>query len=168
MFNRCKILWYPLRAKSRIPTKRDEDAGFDIYTTENKVWVRAHGQILFPTGIAAAVSKGYWLEVKDRGSTGSKGLHVHCGVIDNGYRDEIFVCIKNDNAYDVVFTDEEKEGWHNTSNTTGYLVYPVKKAIAQIIPIRQPRCKSKEASKREWAKLRKTKRGMGKLGSTGK
>ncbi len=190
MFNRCKIYWYRLNDAAKVPTKRDEDAGFDIYTTETDIRIPAHSQHLFATGIAAAVSKGWWLKVEDRGSTGSKGLHYHCGVIDTGYRDEIFICIKNDNPYDVIFTNDQKPGIHShteqitTSPTWGditltvaqirqvevidYLVYPTSKAIAQIVPMKKPKVKSKEATAKKWAKLCNTERGTGKLGSSGK
>ena len=185
MFNRCTIYWYRLNDAAKVPTKRDEDAGFDIYTTETDIRIPAHSQHLFATGIAAAISKGWWLKVEDRGSTGSKGLHYHCGVIDTGYRDEIFICIKNDNPYDVIFTDKENPGMHTatvqgTLNEEGiltvndrpvfeeYLVYPTSKAIAQIVPMKKPKVKSKEASISKWAKLCHTERGTGKLGSSGK
>ena len=107
--------------------------------------------------------------VFDRGSTGSKGLHVHCGVIDNDYRGEIFICINNDNDYPVRFTNAEEPGIHSHTETitTGpeprngvtaavaivrkveiidYLVYPTSKAIAQIIPVAQPIVESREIS----------------------
>lgn len=167
MFNRCKIYWRRLNDKAMVPTKRAEDAGFDIYTIEEDITVPAHSQHLFSTGLAAAVTRGWWLKVEDRGSTGSKGLHCHCGIVDNGYRGEIFICIKNDNAYDVVFTDKEEPGFKSAGEKK-YLVYPTAKAIAQLIPIKQPKVISKEADEEEWAKLSNTQRGGGKLGSSGK
>lgn len=184
MFNRCKIYWYRLNDAAVVPTKRNEDAGFDIYTTEREIIIPAHSQHLFATGLAAAPSKNYWLMAFDRGSTGSKGLHVHCGVVDTGYRDEIFICIKNDNPYDVKFSTSEEPGLHTFTqdgimnngelnitkdiNIQRYLVYPTSKAIAQLIPIKKPKVKSKEVNKKKWEKLCHTERGTGKLGSSGK
>ena len=126
------------------------------------------------------------MEVKDRGSTGSKGLHVHCGVIDMDYRGEIFICIKNDNPYPVKFTTKEATGLHthkevqqvNIGSSTAYqvaeveiidyLVYSTDKAIAQMIPIIQPEIESRELTKDEWKEVCNTERGEGKLGSSGK
>lgn len=91
------IKWFLMNEKAKLPTKSKENAGFDIYTIEDFVELKPHSQHLFSTGLCAAVDEGYWLMAFDRGSTGSKGMHVHCGVVDNGYRGEIFICIKNDN-----------------------------------------------------------------------
>ena len=101
-----KINWYKLNDKAKIPTKRDEDAGFDIYTIEDNVLLMPGEKHLFSTGLAVAAESGYWLMAMDRGSTGSRGLHIHCGVIDNGYRGELFICLCNDNPYPVKFTSQ--------------------------------------------------------------
>ncbi len=189
----CILKWHRLSNAAKIPTKRDEDAGFDIYTIEEDVEIPPHGQHLFSTGLQVAPSKGWWLAVWDRGSTGSIGEHIHCGVVDNGYRNELFICIKNDNPYPVKFTNKEEKGLHthkewvnipsNSEIAPGvftleylqeekdvidYLVYPTSKAICQVIPILQPQCLSYEVSDAEWAMLTPTQRGEGKLGSSGK
>src|SRR5574344_1600375 len=109
----------------------------------------------------------------DRGSTGSKGLHVHCGVVDNDYRGEIFICIKNDNKYPVIITRDEEPGMHHTEDEdslfySSYLVYSPDKAIAQLIPVVQPKMTCLEATAEEWEELKNTARGEGKLGSSGK
>ena len=49
-----------------------------------------------------------------------------------------------------------------------YMVYPLNKAIAQIIPVAQPTVVSEEISLEEWNKLKDTERGAGKFGSSGK
>lgn len=187
----CLVRWHKCNPKAIIPTKTNAAAGFDIYTIEKNVVLEPHSQHLFSTGLQVAIEEGYWLAVWDRGSTGSKGLHVHCGVVDNDYRGEIFVCIKNDNSYPVKFTDDEEPGVHSHKETitTGpephngvqlsvaiikevdvidYFVYPTSKAIAQLIPMVQPFISDGEATEEEWEALRNTKRGEGKLGSSGK
>lgn len=168
----CLIKWHKCNPSAIIPTKTIAAAGFDIYTIEKNVVLEPHSQHLFSTGLQAAIEEGYWLAVWDRGSTGSKGLHVHCGVVDNDYRGEIFICIKNDNPYPVKFTDDEKPGIHSHTETitTGpephngiqlsiaitkevdiidYLVYPCSKAIAQLIPMFQPIVSDNEATEEE-------------------
>ena len=185
------IKWFKLNPKAIIPTKTEAAAGFDIYTIENNIIMPPHSQKLFSTGLAVVPEEGWWLMVFDRGSTGSKGLHVHCGVIDNDYRGEIFICLKNDNPYEVHLNKNEQPGVHSHKEKQlkpivikdgiesaamhyeeveifDYMVYPLNKAIAQIIPVAQPTVASEEISLEEWNKLKDTERGAGKLGSSGK
>lgn len=187
-----KIKWFKLNPDAIIPTKAPEAAGFDIYTLDTDIEMQPHTQRLFRTGLAVVPEEGYWLMVFDRGSTGSKGLHVHCGVIDNDYRGEIFICLKNDNPYPIHINNHEPAGPHThveqrkmgaEPNEDGitpavmyikqveildYVVYPSTKAIAQIIPVKQPTVESMEIDSDEWNKLKDTQRGAGKLGSSGK
>lgn len=177
----CIIKWKKLHPAAKIPTKRDEDAGFDIYTIEDDIILAPHACYMFKTGIAAAVSPGYWLMGFDRGSTGSRGIHLHCGVVDNGYRGEIFVCLSNTNDHAVKFTSEVDEiSWRDVDGK-GYnfaakesisldkiLLYPTSKAIVQLIPVKQPTVYSQEATDEEWETLSQTERGAGKLGSSKK
>lgn len=164
--NAINIKWFLMNDKAKLPTKTDENAGFDIYTTEDYVKLEPHTQHLFATGICAAVDKGYWLMAFDRGSTGSKGMHVHCGVVDNGYRGEIFICIKNDNDYPIIVTRSVDKPYFEDLPKIFY--YPANKAIAQLIPVAQPVVKSSQCNAEEWELLCNTERGKGKLGSSGK
>ena len=82
----------------------------------------------------------------DRGSTGSKGLHVHCGVCDKDYRGEIFICLKNDNPYPAIITNAVDKAYiEDLSTLDNYcgpiLFYPTSKAIAQRIPVEMPEVK---------------------------
>ena len=187
-----KLGWYKLKPEATIPTKTPDNAGYDIYTIEKDVMLMPHEHKLFSTGLAAVVSEGWWLMAMDRGSTGSKGIHIHCGVIDNNYRGEIFICLNNDNDYPVKFTDAEEPGprthterltesatphkdgtvpavmYIKTVEVMDYFVYPTSKAIAQIMPIPQPIVESYEIDGEAWKKLKNTDRGDGKLGSSGK
>lgn len=188
--NPVKLGWYKLNKDAIIPTKTENNAGFDIYTIEKDFTLAPHTQHLFSTGLAAVVDKGWWLMGCDRGSTGSKGIHIHCGVVDNNYRGEIFICLNNDHSYPIKFTDKEAPGIHShteqitTSPTKNgvtlaiaqiqsievidYLVYPTSKAIAQLVLIPQPKVDSYEMKDDEWERVKDTDRGEGKLGSSGK
>ena len=95
ILNECTLKWFKIDERAKIPTKTDAAAGYDIYTIEDNITIPAHTTYMFRTGLAVAPSEGYWLMAFDRGSTGSKGLHVHCGVVDNDYRGEIIVALKN-------------------------------------------------------------------------
>ena len=173
-----KIYWHKLNEKAIIPSKRIEDAGFDIYTTDDHILLMPFEKRLFSTGLAAAAQEGWWLLAMDRGSTGSRGIHTHCGIIDNGYRGEIFICLCNDNEYPVMFTSDEimphidEQAFYLDPDSNlkrgKILYYPVSKAIAQIVPIPQPFAESIEADDDTWASIPKTLRGDGKLGDSGK
>ena len=157
--------WYKLNKNAIIPTKTKNNAGFDIYTIEHDIILMPHARHLFSTGLAAAVSEGWWLKAEERGSTGTKGAALRCGVIDNNFRGEIFICIQNDNDYPVHFNNKETPGWHDEEQ---YLVYPTSKAIAQITLIPQPEVDSYELTPEQWELVKDTDRGAGMLGSSGK
>lgn len=172
------IYWHKLNDKAIIPTKRDEDAGFDIYTIEDNILLMPFEKRLFKTGLAAAAESGYWLLAFDRGSTGSRGIHTHCGIIDNGYRGEIFICLCNDNPYPVKFTSSTakpyfaaKDSYFTTDGIEHcgeIFYYPTSKAIAQIIPMPQIKTVSYIADDIMWSQMQDTERGGGKLGDSGK
>lgn len=159
-----KILWHKLTPNATIPTKRVEDAGFDIYTTETDVLLQPHEKHLFKTGLAYWIDKEHWLMGVDRGSTGSRGLHIHCGICDQGYRGEIFICICNDNDFPVRFSSSAA----SISMKDHVLEYPTAKAIAQLIPMPLLPVESAEAGD-EWEELcHDSERGATKLGASGK
>ena len=66
-----------------IPTKREEDAGYDIYANfdEDYMRINPHETKMIPTGIASACDTDYCFILKERGSTGTKGLAQRCGRI---------------------------------------------------------------------------------------
>ncbi len=96
-----------------IPSKTLENAGYDIYgvfgdnSDKNRI-VKPHQTKLIPTGIACALPTKYYFQVEERGSTGSKGIKKSAGVIDSGYRGEIFIAITNTTNRYLVFGNEEE------------------------------------------------------------
>ena len=106
------LLFAKVKPNAIIPTKEKENAGYDIYACfdEDFIVIPGNETRLIPTGIAAAVSDKYYLQVHERGSTGSKGMKYGAGVVDSSYRGEIFVCINNVNNEDIVISKlSEKE-----------------------------------------------------------
>ena len=89
-----------------IPTKRTEDAGYDLYACfmEDALVIMPHTVELVPTGIATAFSSDYEFKLSERGSTGTKGMAQRCGVIDSGFRNEIQAPISNVTAKPIVIT----------------------------------------------------------------
>lgn len=98
--------------------------------------------VMIPTGLATEIAPGVVGIIKERGSTGSKGLAVRCGVIDSGYRGEWFVGITNVGNEDIY--------------------YPIEKAIAQVVFVKY------ESPEWEEGTLGESERGEGKLGSSKK
>ena len=94
-----------------IPTKEKENAGYDIYACfdEDYIIIPPHSTKLIPTGIAAAVSDKYYLQVHERGSTGSKGMKYSAGVVDSSYRGMIFIALSNINSNEIIISKLSRE-----------------------------------------------------------
>lgn len=99
---------------AKLPTKAYplEDAGFDVYSVVDvtvQPRISREGKNTVPsfaippnldpieirTGIAIAVPVGYYTQVSCRSGLGKKGLRVHPGVIDSGYRAELSILVQN-------------------------------------------------------------------------
>ena len=80
-----------------IPTKRDEDAGYDFYPAfdERYISINPLETVLVPTGIATAIHNSKYLKLCERSSLASKGIKISGGIIDSGYRGNIMVCMYN-------------------------------------------------------------------------
>lgn len=166
--NKEAIYWAKTKEEAIIPTKNDENAGYDIYACipNNKVcMIKPLQTVLVPTGIAAAVSDDYYLQVQERGSTGKLGMKYSAGVIDSSYRGEIFIAITNVSDKSIfIGNDDVLKKADNDSKSTKY---PINKAIAQLVLHNVPKLKSKEITYDELKNI-PSKRGTGKLGSSGK
>ena len=175
------------------PHKNEEDLGYDVKAHfDADQWViPPHTTSLIPTGLYAAVPVRWGLIAKEKGSTGAIGMKCGAGVIDSGYRDEIFIAITNENdSYLIITKDPEvKKVTHGTYNS--YLIitkdpevkkvthenynsiecscdaiyYPYKKGIAQLLLVPNPKSKGKKISIEELKAIPSI-RGEGKLGST--
>lgn len=106
------LVFAKVKSNAIIPTKDDENAGRDVYACfdEDYIVIPAFTTKLIPTGIASAMTSKYEIRLRDRGSNGSKGIHVNAGSIDSGFRGEWFVAWCNTNDKQVVLsklTEEE-------------------------------------------------------------
>ena len=181
------IKFAKVRPNAIIPTKRLEDAGYDIYANfeEDYIILNPHETKMIPTGIACACDTDYCFILKERGSTGTKGMAQRCGVIDSGYRNEIFVPITNtsDNALVLYKKDDprdviedyvegmnkclaeiEKSPYRLNDKT---IYYPATKAIAQLLLVPVPTTDVEEYTYEELKAIPSI-RGTGSLGSSGK
>ena len=158
------IKFAKVNENAKIPTKRVEDAAFDIYACfeEDYITINPHETKLIPTGIASACDSDYCIILKERGSTGSKGLGLRCGVVDSGYRGEWFVGITNHNNFPYHILKENSK-----SNPEDGKTYPYEKGIAQALIVPVPEVVTEEITYEELIGIA-SERGTGKLGSSNK
>lgn len=141
--NNLIIYWDKLNERAKLPSKRDEDAGFDIYSDSiENIILKPNETKFFTTGLRSAFPNNYWIEIKERGSTGAVGLSVRSGVIDSGYRGEWKIMLTNVNKYPVEFShDVDKVTYIKGKifkNKIKKVIYPLTKAIAQAVVIPLP------------------------------
>ncbi|MCY9757686.1 dUTP diphosphatase [Paenibacillus alvei] len=158
------ILFAKVADDAIIPSKLEEDAGYDIYANFEQEFITfyPHETKLVPTGIASSVTKDYALIAKERGSTGSKGMGLRAGVVDSGYRDEIFIGLTNENDKTLVIAKNP-----DLFDTGKSIVYPYTKAIAQLLLVPVIDANVKEISLEALQAIPSI-RGKGKIGSSGK
>ena len=161
-----ELYFAKVKPKAIIPSKRDEDAAYDIYACfdEDYLVIPPHKTILIPTGIATVFSSKWVALLRERGSNGSKGLAQRAGVIDSGYRGEWFVPLTNTNRVPVVIV---KKGVELPLMYNDAIIYPYEKGIAQLLMVEVPKLRTKEISYEELQKYTSL-RGTGALGSSGK
>ena len=163
-----RLLFAKVREGAKIPTKRDEDAGRDLYACfdEEYIIIYPHTTALVPTGIATAFSKDYYAQIQERGSTGSKGIKYGAGVIDSGYRGEWFVPITNCNDIPIIIIKDVGKA-EELFPFSKKIVYPYSKGIAQFVMLPVPKFEEVEVSLEDLQNI-KSERGSGKLGSSDK
>ena len=142
----------------KIPSKRDGDAGYDIYPyfQEEFMLIQPHETKIIPTGLYSMFDKDYVVILKERGSTGTKGIGQRSGIIPiTNHNDKPLVIHKD-------LTDQKKMNLEKD-----YIVYPYEKAICQAIIFELPKFRVQEVPLAV-IENSKTERGAGKLGSSGK
>lgn len=168
--NNTDIIYFAkVKPDAKIPSKREEDSAFDLYACfdEDYMTIKAGTSVLVPTGLISAFDKKYGLVFRERGSTGVKNIKINAGVIDSGYRGEIFVCLYNANCNDIVIAKKNKipdSPYLQHMNDNGRL-YPYEKAIAQALLILIPNVTVYEITQEEIMNITSD-RGIGCLGSS--
>lgn len=157
-----------------IPSKRYEDAGYDFYPCfeGDEMTLKKGVANLVPTGIASAFSPKYYLNLKhERGSTGKYGMAVFAGVVDSGYRGQIWVNIiptHKDVVISKTYDFPLKDKWKpQPVELEDKIMYPYVLGIAQGTLEIVPDVKVKEVSYEELSKI-PSERGTGQMGSSGK
>jgi len=99
-----------LNKGAKILKKREEDAGYDIYAIfKDEIEFLEPGEIkIFRTGLSIEFPKNWVFLIAERGSTGTKGIAKRSGIIDSGYRGELFIPLNNTTNKIVVFYKDKK------------------------------------------------------------
>jgi dUTP pyrophosphatase len=167
------VLFAKVRETAIIPSKRLEDAGYDIYADFEGDELRLiQGEAnLVPTGIASSLLPKYFFSLQhERGSSGKWGMLALSGCIDSGYRGEWFVNIAP-TKYDVVISKTYAfpvvGGKKKAVLDNGVVYYPADQAIVQAVLHSVPNVRVKEITY-EQLKAIPSERGDGKLGSSSK
>jgi len=138
-----KLLWKRLHPHAVAPTYAHvSDAGADLTLVEGaRLWPLQRKDL--PVGIAVEPPLGYFYDIRPRSSTLRKrGLLVHQGTIDNGFRGPLFVYVMNLRPWPVTVRPGDR--------------------LAQIVMLR-----STQPVVEEVEELSETPRGAGGFGSTG-
>ena len=176
ILNENEIAFAKIRETAIIPTKKLEDAGYDLYANfEEDYFVIGAGKTrAVPTGIAMAFSHKYYVQIEERSSTGKIGMKKSSGVFDSGYRGEYFIMTYNTNDKPLVISKvaaddmpEEFEVEGKKYKKADVIVYPYSKAICEAVVQEVPVLKERELSYEELCSIA-SERGKGGFGSSGK
>lgn len=164
------IYWAKVKPDAKLPQRRDEDAGYDLYPcfVQDYLIIEPHEVIMVPLGVASAFSKNRVVLLKERGSTGSKNMAQRSGVIDSGYRGEYMCPVSNLNDHQRIIIAKahvQESDLPESPYTT--ILYPYEKAICQALILELPQMESKVISYEDLCRMQ-SERMDGKLGSSGK
>lgn len=164
-----KLYWAKVKENAIIPTKREEDAGYDLYPCFEEEYLEIlplHTKLV-PLGVASAFDSDYVMLLKERGSTGTKGMAQRAGVIDSGYRGEYMAPVTNVNDKPLCIVKKEVLETWDEDQKEKYILYPYEKAVCQGVLLKMPQLESETLSYDELKKIASL-RNDGKLGSSGK
>lgn len=167
-----KVLFAKLDENAVIPSKREDDAGYDLYACfeQDYIIIEPHTTKLIDTKIASVFSNNLVAVIKGRSSVGSKGLDVLAGIIDSNYRGEWKIALTNTNSHHVVIIKShinQKVFKQNYLPHQEVVFYPYFKAVTQVLFLPVPKLEVEEITVDELNK-HTSDRGNGGFGSTGK
>jgi len=171
-----KIYFAKVKENAIIPTKKLEDAGYDAYACfdEDYFVIEPMQTRPVPTGIAAAFSNKYYIQVEERSSTGKIGMKKSAGVMDSGYRGEYLILTLNTNSKPFVISKFNLEDIPEEFEVDGkfykkdeIVYYPYKKAICQLVLHIMPNLETQVISYEDLLKI-ESDRGVNGFGSSGK
>ncbi|MGL5712184.1 MAG: hypothetical protein ACRCX7_02555 [Cetobacterium sp.] len=175
----------------KLPTKRSEDAGYDLYVdpkwlneqADKAVVIYPNQTVMIPTGLRSVIKPSYYAQVQERGSTGVKGMKYGAGVIDSSYRGVWNVVLTNCDRKPIIITTESNfdrimedglkvlQEKHPEDEITKekvrglYTFYSSSKGIAQFVLLPVPQVRIDEVTVEELMEF-ESERMENKLGST--
>ena len=171
-----EICFAKIRETAIIPTKKDEDAGYDLYADFSGDYfiIEPFKTTPVPTGIACAFAPKYYIQIEERSSMAKKAIKKSGGVMDSGYRGEYLIMLYNTNSVPFIISkvaekDVPKKIVFNGKKyaTKNAIIYPATKAICQMVLQEVPKLNSKEITYEELKQIASS-RGAGGFGSSGK
>ena len=167
--NERKIYFAKMNDSVKIPTKRIEDCGYDIYAnfTGGCIMIPPNEIKLIPTGLVSAFAPKWGVILKERGSTGTKGIEQRCGVIDSGFRGEWKIPITNSTGKVLIIAKDICIESLKNMYGDSVIIYPYSKAIAQAIVVEVPDMNIEEVELETILNI-SSERGTGMLGSSNK
>jgi dUTP pyrophosphatase len=86
------------------------DVGYDLPAClpNGSITIEPHTRGIIPTGIHLEIPHGYWASIEARSSTSKQMLICPKGVIDEGYRGELFAVLINVGNEPVVINDGDR------------------------------------------------------------
>ena len=121
-----------LDTRAIIPSKEEENSGYDLYPVFNEdyVLIPVGGNHLFNTGLAVQLPKGFGFVIANRSGNGSKGAVYGAHIVDSGYRGEVFLDVHNISGKTIIVSDlsyeemkkREMEKIENSKNTVASLL----------------------------------------------
>lgn len=159
-----EVKFAKVRKDAIIPSKRLEDAGYDIYANfeEDYIEIKSGEIKIIPTGIASVIPIDYYMQFQERGSTGFKGISIRAGILDSGFRNEWCALINNTTNKTIIIAKNTDD-----FDDDKFIVYPYTKAICQALLLPVPRTIITEITYEELQEI-ESDRGLGMLGSSGK
>ena len=171
-----EIYFAKIRDTAVIPSKKAEDAGYDMYANfEEDFFVIEPGETRgISTGIACAFSPKFYAQVEERSSMAKLGIKKSGGVMDSGYRGDYIIMTFNTNKVPFIISKILPENLSEVFEIDGkkynkkeVIIYPYTKAICQIVLHEIPVLKQKELSYEELCSI-ESERGKHGFGSSGK
>ena len=171
-----ELCFAKIRETARVPSKRDEDAGFDLYAdfAEDFFVIEAGETRAVPTGIAAAFSSKWYAQIEERSSMAKLGIKKSGGVMDSGYRGEYLIMTYNTNKKPFIISKISIEDLVDEFEINGVkykkeeaIIYPYTKAICQMVMQEIPIFEVNEISYDELKSI-SSERGEGGFGSSKK
>ena len=90
--------------------KKDGDVGLDLHAClpNGSLTIEPQSRGVIPTGIYLEIPDGYWASIEARSSTSKSMLICPKGVIDEGYRGELFAVLLNIGNTAVTINDGDR------------------------------------------------------------